>query len=75
MYFNVFVYGLEVEGGRKLREIIVDCLSFFIEVEDRVLECGELLVELFILIYLFRNQKGRVVQCGIIMFYIEGQKQ
>lgn len=75
MHFNAFVHGPEVEGGRKLREITVDCLSFLTEVEDRAPECGESLAESLILIHSFRNQKGRVAQCGIIMPYTEGQKQ
>jgi hypothetical protein len=55
MHFNAFVHGPEVEGGRKLREITVDCLSFLTEVEDRAPECGESLAESLILIHSFRN--------------------
>ena len=66
MHFNAFVHGPEVEGGRKLREITVDCLSFLTEVEDRAPECGESLAESLILkaelhsvVLLCLTQRGR----------------
>lgn len=55
MHFNAFAHGTEVDGGRKLDEITVDCLNLLTEAGDRALECGDSWPESLILIHSIRN--------------------